>query len=257
MVHGNPTWSFFWRDIVQHFMPQFDCIAIDHIGMGLSDKPQNYNYTLEQHSNNLCEFVQQLDLHDIRLIVHDWGGAIGLRVATMMPERFAKITITNTAAFPPPYIPQRIAICRWPVIGPLLMRGLNVFPRAAIRQATEQKKLAPPIAAGYLHPYDNWKNRVALNAFVRDIPLSSRHPTWDVLRELEIDLGRLELKPVQLIWGMKDWCFQPSCLSRFESIFPDAGVHRIENAGHYLIEDARDDVIAALDQFLPDSQPSN
>ena len=251
MVHGNPTWSFFWREVIKNFSTEFDCLAIDHIGMGLSDKPQDYTYTLQQHSDNLCNLIDSLDLKDVRLIVHDWGGAIGLRAATIMPDRIAKITITNTAAFPPPYVPFRIAVCRWPIVGPWMMRGLNVFPKAAIRQATEQSKLESSVAKGFLHPYGNWHDRIALNAFVRDIPVTSKHPCWSVLEKLEQDLAALKSKPIQLIWGMKDWCFRPSCLERFESIFPNADVCRIEHAGHYLIEDAQDEVLDALTKFLP------
>lgn len=251
MVHGNPTWSFYWREMIQVFRSRFTCIAIDHLGMGLSDKPQDYPYCLQRHTQNLVDFIRQHKLTEIHLVVHDWGGAIGLGAAVQLPGLISKIVITNTGAFPPLYIPTRISICRIPVLGNWLLRGLNVFPRAANKMATTQKGGLPEaIAAGLNSPYDSWPNRVGIKNFVFDIPSNKDHKTWAVLAKLEKNLAILADKPIQLIWGMQDWCFRAECLEKFQQIFESARVKKIESAGHYVVEDATDEVAQTMEKFF-------
>jgi pimeloyl-ACP methyl ester carboxylesterase len=255
MVHGNPTWSFYWRNIAQAFQDTHRVIVPDHIGCGLSDKPQKYNYTLEQHIQNLSQLVEHLDLRNVTLLVHDWGGAIGLGTALRLSDRFSRFVVFNTGAFPPPYVPFRIRVCRTPLLGTIAMRGFNLFARAALSMATEKpERLNSAVKAGLLAPYDNWTNRVAIDNFVRDIPLSPAHPTWDTLTDIENGLPTLADRPIKLIWGMKDWCFSPVCLEKFAGIWPDAEVHRIDDAGHYVIEDATEEVIGIVETFLADSR---
>ncbi len=251
MVHGNPTWSFYWRRLIQAFERHYRVIAVDHIGCGLSDKPQDYPYTLPQHINNLVRLVEQLDLQRITLVAHDWGGAIGLGTALRLSERFAGLVLLNTGAFPPPFIPWRIRLCRVPGLGTWAIRRWNLFARAAQWMAVAHpENLTAAVRAGLLAPYDSWDHRVAIDRFVKDIPGSSRHPTWQTLAELERGLGQLADRPVQLIWGMRDWCFRPSCLERFLEIFPGAEAHRLGDASHYVVEDAYERVIAHMSPFL-------
>jgi len=250
-VHGNPTWSFYWHPLVEAFRQTHRCIAVDHIGCGLSDKPRDYPYTLSTHIRNLANFVASLNLSDATLLAHDWGGAIGLGAALQMPERFSRIVLFNTGAFPPPFIPLRIRACRVPLLGRLAVQGWNAFSRCALSMATEKpEKITPEVRAGLLAPYDSWADRTAVYHFVKDIPANSRHPTWDVLERMEQQLPSLADKPVQLIWGMRDWCFRPSCLQRLEGIWPHAQSLRIEDAGHYVVLDAPERIIPALEQFL-------
>lgn len=251
MVHGNPTWSFYWRNLILAFRGRFRTIAVDHIGCGLSDKPQRYPYTLAQHIANLARLIEQLDLREVTLLAHDWGGAIALGAALRQTERIGRIVLFNTGAFPPPFIPLRIRVCRTPIAGPIALRGLNLFARAALRMAVEKPdRLTPAVRAGLLAPYDSWAHRVAVDGFVRDIPMTRRHPTWKTLTDIEAGLPKLARLPVQLIWGMRDWCFTPACLHRFEEVFPDADVHRFEDAGHYVVEDAHERIIPLVDHFL-------
>ncbi len=251
MVHGNPTWSFYWRHLISAFRDRFRTVAVDHIGCGLSDKPQQYAYTLAQHVANLEALIEHLDLRDITLLAHDWGGAIALGAALRQPERVGRIVLFNTGAFPPPFIPLRIRVCRTPIAGRLAMRGLNLFARAALRMAVEKpERMTPAVCQGLLAPYDSWAHRVAIDRFVRDIPMTRRHPTWQTLADIESGLPTLGDRPVQLIWGMRDWCFTPECLQRFEQVFPHAEVCRLEDAGHYVVEDAHERIVPLVDQFL-------
>jgi len=257
MVHGNPTWSFYWRNLVSGLADTHRAIAVDHLGCGLSDKPADYSYCLSQHIDNLVEFVTQLDLSEITLVVHDWGGAIGLGSALKLPDRFERFVLFNTGAFPPPFVPLRINACRLPVFGTLAIRGFNAFAGLATSMAVEKRSsLSAEEKAGLLAPYDSWTNRIANDRFVKDIPTSPRHPTWQVLEEIEKGLPSLADRPVQMIWGMRDWCFRPECLDRLLNSFPDAEVHRLEEVGHYVVEEGREQVLPLVQNFLSSTATS-
>lgn len=251
MVHGNPTWSFAWRRLIRAFSARYRTLAVDHIGCGLSDKPQVYSYRLRQHIDNLCRFIEQTHLQRITLIAHDWGGAIGLGAALHLPERFSRFVLMNTAAFRAARLPLRIAACRLPWLGPLAVRGLNLFARAALRMAVEKPdRLTPAVRAGYLAPYNGWRSRVAILRFVQDIPLRASHPSYPVLVDIERGLDRLSERPVLLIWGEKDWCFTPWFLEEFRRRLPQAESLLIPDAGHYVFEDAAEIVTARIGEFL-------
>src|SRR5207248_2297314 len=143
MLHGNPTWSFYYRNLVRALAPTRRCVAPDHVGMGLSDKPQNYDYTLATRIADVASLVATLGLKQIDLVVHDWGGAIGFGFAARHPELIRRLVVLNTAAFAAPRIPARIAFCRAPVLGPLLVRGLNGFAGPATRLALSRRPLTP------------------------------------------------------------------------------------------------------------------
>jgi pimeloyl-ACP methyl ester carboxylesterase len=250
-VHGNPTWSFYWRNLIRAFRGERRCVAIDHMGCGLSDKPQDYPYTLARRIDDLVELVEHLDLQGATLLAHDWGGAIGLGAVERLPKRFDRIVLFNTGAFPPPFVPWRIAACRTPLVGTLAVRGLNAFARAAITMAVEKpERMTADVQAGLLAPYDSWANRVAVDRFVRDIPFTRSHPTWQTLDKIEQGLAALSSKPIQLIWGMRDWCFRPECLERFIGHWPQAEVHRLPDCGHYVIEDAHERIVPLVGAFL-------
>lgn len=251
MVHGNPTWSFYYRRLIGSLSEQRRVIAVDNMGCGLSDKPADFDYCLQSHIDNVCAVVDQLGLQNVTLMAHDWGGAIGMGALLARKSAFKKIILFNTAAFPPPYLPFRISVCRWPLIGKIGVQGFNMFARAATFMATEQKGGLPrPIAAGLLAPYDSWANRVAIYQFVKDIPMSRTHRTWSVLETIENKLSTIADWPIQLIWGMKDWCFRPECLRRFEENWPEAESHELADAGHYVIEDEPEEVDRLVREFL-------
>jgi pimeloyl-ACP methyl ester carboxylesterase len=250
-VHGNPTWSFAWRKFVTAFAPQFRCIAVDHVGCGRSDKPADYEYTLDRHVANLVRLIDTLDLRHITLVGHDWGGCIGMGAAVERPDRFDRFVLMNTAAFRSTQIPLRIAVCRIPLLGALGVRGLNLFSRAALSMAvTKPQRMTPAVRAGYLAPYDSWAHRVAVHRFVQDIPLRPSHPSYARLVRIEEGLAQFQNHPMLLPWGEQDWCFTPAFRREFERRFPQAESFPIDDAGHYVFEDAHERVISRMQTFL-------
>lgn len=258
LVHGNPTWSFYWRELIQGLRNGHRVVAPDHIGCGLSAKPApgEYPFTLARRIDDLRTLIESLDLRDITLVAHDWGGAIGLGAAVAMPDRFARLVLLNTAAFRSRRCPWRIRVCRTPLLGRLAVQGLNLFARAALRMALHRpERLEPEAQAGLLAPYDSWRHRTAVYRFVCDIPLRPQHPSYATLAGIEAGLAGLSDRPVLLIWGMRDWCFTPHFLDRFCDFFPAARVVRIEDAGHYVVEEAADVILAHLREFLARPAP--
>jgi haloalkane dehalogenase len=251
MVHGNPTWSFAWRHLITDLSRDHRVIAIDHLGCGFSEAPQNRDaYTLDGHIRRLMALVTQLDLQDVTLFGHDWGGAIGMGTAGRMPERFRRFVLMNTGAFRSQAMPWRIAACRIPLLGELGVRGGNLFARAALKMAVEQP-LSAAARAGLIAPYNSWARRIAVHEFVQDIPLNANHRSWATLTGVENSLQQFRSHPMQLIWGLRDWCFTPQAfLSEFERRFPDARVAKLPEAGHYVFEDARAEVIRTSREFL-------
>lgn len=250
MLHGNPTWSFYYRELVLALAPTQRCVVPDHIGMGLSEKPEDYAYTLETRIADIEALVMRLGLKRVHLVVHDWGGAIGFGFAARHAGLIGRILILNTAAFRMELIPARIQLCKLPVIGPSIVRAFNGFAGPATWMAMSRRPLTTDEKRAFLFPYDSWANRVAVSAFVRDIPLHSRHPSWPTLRAVESGLEQFRERPVLILWGGKDFCFNDAFLAQWRRFLPAAKVHRFEDAGHYVLADAREEVIPRAVDFL-------
>ncbi len=248
MVHGNPTWSFYYRQLINEFKAKYRVVVPDHIGCGLSEKPQKYSYTLENHVKNLNALVKKLDLKNITLIVHDWGGAIGMGHAVTDPSNIKKIVILNSAAFLSQSIPPSINLCKLPVVGEFIVRQFNAFAYPATFMAVE-KSLPQEIKEGFLLPYGNYHDRVAVSNFVKDIPMNEDHKTYPVLKGIEESLNNLKC-PKLVIWGGKDFCFHDEFYNRWLEIYPDAQKLYLQEAGHYLLEDAIEDIIPRLNEFI-------
>ena len=250
MLHGNPTWSFYYRDLIRQLSASgYRCIAPDHIGCGLSDKPKDYNYTLEQRIEDIESLIDHLGISQFSLILHDWGGAIGCGVAGRKPEAIEKLVLLNTGAFLTKRIPLRIAAIKLPYFGEVIIRGLNGFAGPATNMAVKIP-LNPAAKRGMLWPYRSWADRVAIWNFVKDIPLHKRHPSYDTLAEVQAGLAKLVDKPVQLIWGAKDFCFNLHFHSRFQTYFPKAKSVVDPKFGHYSLEDAGKDAWQKIEDFL-------
>jgi len=225
----------------------------DHMGCGLSDKPQDYSYTLKTHIANLSKLIDHLKIVSFSMGVHDWGGAIGFGYAVDNVEKIKSLTVFNTAAFIFDRIPLRIRLCRLPLVGAVIVRAFNGFANAATvwGMATAQRnKFNKSVIRGYLAPYDSWENRIAILRFVQDIPIISSDQSHNILSGVDKNLSKLIDKPMTIIWGMRDWCFDFSFLSEWRERFPNAETHKLEKAGHLVVEDENEVVITLVMEFL-------
>ncbi|MSU45965.1 MAG: alpha/beta fold hydrolase [Lacunisphaera sp.] len=249
MLHGNPTWSFYYRNLVLGLRGKIRCIVPDHLGCGLSDKPQGFDYTLGEHTKNLRALLDSLKLRKIHLIVHDWGGPIGLGAALAKPEQLGRVVILNTASFADAQLPWRIRLCRIPRLSEWLVRVLNGFAWPATRMAVT-KPLSPDVKRGFLFPYNNWANRIATHRFVQDIPMGKGSASDLALAEVERKLVILRDRPVRILWGGQDFCFNRHYYNRWRVILPGANADYFTEAGHYVLEDAGQECLQQIQEFL-------
>ncbi len=254
MLHGNPTWSFMYRNLIPVIAAQGQrALAVDLIGCGLSEKPQTWPYHLEDHLRVFEHWIDNiLQLNELSIVMHDWGGGVGMGYAVRHPEKIRRLVLMNTAAFPSHDCPKRLILCRIPLLSSLLVRGMNALIRTAERKAIA-KPLQPAVQEGFRYPYRNWHDRIAVLKFPQDIPLTPLHPTWRTLSTIRDKLPRLDAVPKLFCWGEQDFCFTMRFFERFKAIFPpgpNACYHSFPQAAHYLLEDAGDAVIPLLCQFL-------
>ena len=255
MLHGNPSWSYYWRKLVLGLRDKYRCIVPDHIGMGLSDKPDDahYAYTLQSRVDDLERLLDSLDLGDnITLAVHDWGGMIGFGWALTQSARIKRLVVLNTAAFPLPkakLLPWQLKLGRDSSLGGLLIRGFNAFADGATRFGVVNKMPAD-VRAAYNAPYDSWANRISTLRFVQDIPLSSKDRAWSLVEAAGNKLHEYADRPVFIGWGLKDFVFDKHFLEVFQRALPNAEQHVFADAGHYVLEDKADVLVPAIRSFL-------
>ncbi len=255
MVHGNPTWSFYYRNLILGLRQDHRCIVPDHIGCGLSDKPGDdvYPYRLDRRIEDLECLMETIDQGPINLIVHDWGGLIGLGWAVRHPERIRRLVILNTGAFHLPEgkaVPWQLRLVRDTPLGVFLVRGLNLFARGATSAAVTSKKLPKAVKDAYCAPYDSWADRIATARFVQDIPLKPSDPGYQTITDTAAGLEAFSDHPILICWGEKDFVFDHHFREQFERIWPHAEVHSFPEAGHYVLEDADQEILALVKDFL-------
>jgi haloalkane dehalogenase len=256
LVHGNPTWSFFFRTVIAALAPSYRLVAPDHMGCGLSGRPgeDRFAYTLDSHVANLEGLLDHLGLHQgVTLVLHDWGGMIGMACACRRPERIAGIIVLNTGAFLIPKekrLPWQLAfIKRTPLLPDLLVRGFNAFAVGATRLGTT-KGLPRPVRQAYTAPYASWRNSLAVLRFVQDIPVSPRDRSYGTATEVDERLALFRSTPMLICWGLRDFVFDEIILQEWRRRFPEAEVATFPDAGHYLLEDAGEEVIERMKAFL-------
>ncbi|ABO23581.1 alpha/beta fold hydrolase [Shewanella loihica] len=256
MVHGNPSWSFYYRNLVTALSPNHQCIVPDHIGCGLSDKPDDagYDYTLKNRIDDLEALLDHLEVKEkITLIVHDWGGMIGMGYAARHPERIKKIVVLNTGAFHLPEakpFPWALWICRNTLLGTVLVRGFNAFSSIASYVGVKRAPMPKAIREAYVAPFNSWANRISTLRFVQDIPLKPGDRNYELVSEISEKLNQFNQLPMMICWGLKDFVFDKHFLDEWKRRFPEAEVHEFADCGHYILEDASDEVVAQVQQFM-------
>jgi len=260
MLHGNPSWSYYWRNLVAELSDPargkaYRCIVPDHIGMGLSDKPDDsrYTYTLQSRVDDVAALLEHLGITGpVTLAVHDWGGMIGFGWALSHAAQVKRLVITNTAAFPMPAakrMPWQIALGRDWKVGEWLIRAFNAFSAGASRLGVE-RRMPADVRRAYVSPYDSWDNRIATVRFMQDIPLSPRDRAWPLLEAAGRALPGFADRPAFIGWGLKDFVFDRHFLDGFRAALPNAEVTAFEDAGHYVLEDKASVLVPAIREFL-------
>lgn len=256
MVHGNPTWSFFFRNLILALQNDYRIIVPDHMGCGLSDKPSpdGYDFRLQSRVSDLNALLNHtMGEQPLTLIVHDWGGMIALAWAMDHLPQIKRMVIMNTTGFFPPRqqpIPRRLRLLRMP--NPIMEKAVlwgNLFARAALHMAVA-KPLAKDVRAGLIAPYNCPGNRLATLKFVQDIPLSQEDPSGPLVRRVAENLHHLRHIPVILVWGGKDFVFTKAYFDEWRRRLPQAEYQWLADAGHYLLEDQPDRIIELVSRFL-------
>jgi haloalkane dehalogenase len=286
MLHGNPSWSYYWRHLVLGLRDPaagkaYRCIVPDHVGMGLSDKPDDaaaasphaahgrasvaggrtpgatYDYTLQSRVDDLETLLDRLGITGpVTLAVHDWGGMIGFGWALSHMAQVERLVILNTAAFPLPAakpMPWQLSLGRDSRIGGWLIRRFNLFARGAAWLGT-QRRLPAAVRRAYIAPYSGWRNAIATLRFMQDIPLREGDPAWPLVAETGRRLHEFADRPAFIGWGLRDFVFDRHFLEGFRRALPDAEVHAFEDAGHYVLEDRHEVLVPAIRAFL-DAKP--
>jgi haloalkane dehalogenase len=247
LLHGNPTWSFLYRDVIKGLRDRYRCIAPDYPGFGLSRAAPGHGFTPAEHATVIERFVEALDLSGVTMMVQDWGGPIGFAVATRQPERFSAFVIGNTWAWPKsdPGTQVFSRVLGGPLGGYLILRR-NFFVEKIVPGNVKRHKLAPEVMDHYRAPFPTAESRRPLHVFPREI-LASR----PFLAEIEQGLGRLSDRPALLVWPTRDIAFKEPERRRWEQLFPNHRTVILEGAGHYIQEDSAPEIVGAIRGWDP------
>jgi len=256
MLHGNPSWSIYYRRLVKTLSPSYHCLVPDHIGCGLSDKPKDadYEYSLNQRVDDLESFLEQKGItENINLIMHDWGGMIGMAYAHRHPKAIKRLVLLNTSAFHLPKaksFPWALWLCRNTMIGAFMVRRFNAFSYMATHVGCKKAKMSKGLRKSYVSPYNSWQNRIATLRFVQDIPLRKGDRGYDLISDVQNNLSQFKNTPTLICWGMKDFVFDKHFLNEWQKYLPQAQIHKFPDCGHYILEDAQDEIAELVQKFL-------
>lgn len=253
-VHGYLTWSFIYRAFMIYYAAQgFRCIAMDHIGFGLSDKPTNKRYhTLRRHFTNLAECITALNLRDVTLVMEDWGASFGLNYAIQHPENVKRLVIMNAWAFQDTLArqPSRLmSLLLKPGVGELVLGSLNLAINFALQRAT-LRHLSPSVLVGYRAPFRDARNRTALVQFLRMTEVGPGRPSMPLMRRIEQGMQALTATPTLLLWGKTDPFYPAEIARHWKTLLPRARGPVMLEAGHFVPEDAPELLMEHLSNFV-------
>jgi len=260
LLHGNPTWSFLYREIVPRISHKCRAVALDYAGFGLSDKPLNERwYTLENHTGIFTEFIERLRLKKVILVVQDWGGPIGVGFAMEHPDRMAGMLIMNTWAWPEPSL-FHASVLPWrmmhaPFVGAHFFLRRNILVERGLYLSTEnrEKLKAGAVLDGYRLPFSSPESRIGMLAFPRNIPLKPGDLNWDRMAKMKAALPSFRF-PCRLLWGEKDNVFPSENAHKFQEMLPNCTSPRmIPHGRHFIQEDApveiAEEILALVDAW--------
>ncbi|EFH88196.1 alpha/beta fold hydrolase [Ktedonobacter racemifer] len=258
MLHGDPTWGYLYRHFIPPLARRYRCIVPDHMGMGKSDVPQDRSrYCLERHIANLEGLLLHLDVRDITLVLHDWGGPVGLGFATRHPERIKRLVLMNTWAFAPwpggPF-PRLLELIRSPRGEVFVLKKHGYLEPALLGTTHHTEHLTKTVLAAYHAPFPTPESRLAMLCWSRDIPVQETDVSYAEMKRIEQSLSQFSQVPILLVWGMRDPVLSPSVLQQWQHLYPQAKTHELEDASHFLQEDAPSRIVQWLEAFLRDTR---
>jgi len=254
MVHGDPTWGFLYRNFILLLSQRYRCIVPDQMGMGKSAVPQERSlYRLEQHRANLEALLLDLNLHDITLVLHDWGGPVGFGFATRHPERIKRLVLMNTWAFAPwpggPF-PRLLEIIRSERGEAFVLKRNGYLEPALLGTTYHSEKMTTSVLEAYRAPFSTPESRLAMLCWSRDIPVQESDVSYAEMKYIEKGLSQFSEIPILLVWGMQDPVLSPSVLQRWQQLYPQAVTYELEDASHFLQEDAPERIVQCIETFL-------
>jgi haloalkane dehalogenase len=254
MLHGDPTWGYLYRHFIPPLARQYRCIVPDHMGMGKSDVPQDRSlYCLEHHIANLEGLLIHLDIRDITLVLHDWGGPVGLGFATRHPERIKRLILMNTWAFAPwpggPF-PRLLELIRSQRGEAFVLKKNGYLEPALLGTTHHTEHLTSTVMAAYHAPFPTPESRLAMLCWSRDIPVQETDISYAAMKRIEQSLSQFSKTPILLVWGMQDPVLSPPVLQQWQHLFPHARTHALEDASHFLQEDAPERIVQWIEAFL-------
>lgn len=256
LLHGDPTWGFLYRHFIPRLARRYRCIAPDHMGMGKSETPAApFPYRLSHHIANLEALLLQLDLRAVTLVLHDWGGPVGLGVAARHPDRVKRLVLMNTwaaAVWPGGALPRLIELIRSERGERFVLDRHGYLDPALLGLTFHRERLTPAVMAGYRAPFPTADSRRALLCWSRDIPVAPGDASYDEMQRVEAGLSAFERTPVLLAWGMRDPVLTPQVLRWWQDRFPRAVSREADEASHFLQEDAPEQVVGWIEEFLED-----
>ncbi len=254
LLHGNPTWSFLYRKFIRPLSVHHRVLAIDHLGFGKSDKPFRERYNLTNRVDQLEHaLIDKLDLKNVTLVIHDWGGPIGLGVVTKHRERFRNVVVLNSWCHRLPQGTPLLPVVeqfRAPGVGEALVQGLNVFVEGLLPAGIYRKEnITEELLDAYRAPFPDFNSRCHVLEFPRDLPVGEQHPSYGAIGEIEDQLSSLDVGTL-ILWGKRDPVFSGGGLARWRESFPHGEFHVLDRAGHFVQEDSASEILEKMQTFL-------
>ncbi|MBD0378577.1 alpha/beta fold hydrolase [Paenibacillus sedimenti] len=256
LLHGNPTWSYLYRNVIKDLSGECRLIALDYPGLGMSRAPSDYGYSPKEHSEAVTEFIRQLDLKDFVLVVQDWGGPIGFNYAVRHHENLRGIVVMNTWAWPATLPAMKLfsfAMGGWP-FGYWLQTRRNFFAKKIVPHGIyHTEKITDTLRKAYTDPFPTPKSRKPTWVFPRQI---RKARLW--LAEIEAKLPVLSNLPAQILWGMRDSAgFPPEEMAKWQGYLKLNESESLDDASHYVQEDRPDRVTASIRRVLERTSPQS
>ncbi|MNK01146.1 Haloalkane dehalogenase [compost metagenome] len=252
IVHGTPTNSSEYQEIIEELSRNYRCVAIDHLGFGQSEKPEGGDYSIQAHQDRLIALLKHLNLKTFHLVVHDFGGVIGLPLTRNADFKIKSVTMLNSWLWPLIETEPQMKSQKWLLssgIFPFLYRQLNFSPKFLVKLGWGTKKpLSKERHRFYIEQFPKKTDRAGAVGFLRAL-FDFENPCW----KQADTISKMTETPLQIIWGKSDKLISTRSLERWKKLLPKAQIHEFENVGHFVAEEAPEEVAKLIDQLIQET----